>query len=262
MIDFTKVKVHEAPRWVVVGDVHGCAHELAVMRKLLDDRYGTSQYGFASVGDLVDRGPHSIVALSLMTQVYGATVVRGNHDDKFGRWLKGNPVKINGGLDATILEYEQFLMDGHDLTAIEQAVQELPFFTVLKNTIDDSYVILVHAAILPWMINAEFDGLVRKYCLYGEVHGEIGPDGYPVRSMDWIEKWAEYDNISVVYGHTPVVDIDRRGNTYNVDTGCVFGGKLTAFDTVDKSVAAEVRSVKPHAHRPGWETFYPIANDG
>jgi protein phosphatase len=69
-------------------------------------------------------------------------------------------------------------------------------------------------------------GAVRSFCLYGETTGEIDEFGLPVR-----HNWAmEYrGKAKVVYGHTPVPEAEWLNNTIDIDTGCVFGGKLTAL---------------------------------
>jgi len=62
--------------------------------------------------------------------------------------------------------------------------------------------------------------------LYGDITGEKHPDGSPVR-----RDWAQYykGKPYIVYGHTPVREVRKVGRTYNIDTGAVFGGKLSAL---------------------------------
>src|SRR5260370_17295366 len=69
-------------------------------------------------------------------------------------------------------------------------------------------------------------GAVRDFALYGETTGETDEFGLPIR-YDWA---AEYrGKAMLVYGHTPVPEAEWLNNTINIDTGCVFGGKLTAL---------------------------------
>ena len=69
-------------------------------------------------------------------------------------------------------------------------------------------------------------GKVRDFALYGETTGETDEFGLPVR-YNWA---AEYRGPAmVVYGHTPVPEPEWLNRTVNIDTGCVFGGKLTAL---------------------------------
>ncbi len=67
---------------------------------------------------------------------------------------------------------------------------------------------------------------VRDFCLYGETTGETDEWGLPVRS-NWAASYR--GRAMVVYGHTPVVEPVWLNRTINVDTGCAFGGKLTAL---------------------------------
>jgi protein phosphatase len=86
---------------------------------------------------------------------------------------------------------------------------------------------------------------VRELALYGETTGEIDEFGLPVRS----DCAAAYrGNTAVIYGHTPIVRADWVNNTLCIDTGCVFGGKLTALRWPEKElveVAAEQTWFEP-----------------
>ena len=74
-------------------------------------------------------------------------------------------------------------------------------------------------------------GKVRDFALYGETTGETDEFGLPVR-YNWA---AEYRGAAmVVYGHTPVPEPEWLNRTVNIDTGCVFGGKLTALRYPEK----------------------------
>jgi len=89
-------------RVIVVGDIHGCFDEFM----LLLDKCGYSVGDIVvATGDLVDRGPKIMETLEWFIDTPGAYSVEGNHDNKFRRYLNGNPVKVANGLDCTI---EQF----------------------------------------------------------------------------------------------------------------------------------------------------------
>jgi len=76
---------------------------------------------------------------------------------------------------------------------------------------------------------------VREFALYGETTGEIDEFGLPVRA-DWAAAYR--GGTTVVYGHTPVPEVQWVNNTLCVDTGCVFGGKLTALRWPEKTLVA------------------------
>ena len=69
-------------------------------------------------------------------------------------------------------------------------------------------------------------GRVRAFALYGDTTGETDEFGLPVR-LDWARDYRGH--AAVVYGHTPVPEAEWLNGTANIDTGCVFGGKLTAL---------------------------------
>lgn len=70
------------------------------------------------------------------------------------------------------------------------------------------------------------DKKVKTFALYGDITGEKHPDGSPIR-RDWAQNYA--GQTLIVYGHTPVREVRKINQTYNIDTGAVFGNKLTAL---------------------------------
>lgn len=85
-------------------------------------------------------------------------------------------------------------------------------------------------------------GKVRDFALYGETTGETDEYGLPVR-YNWA---AEYrGKAMVVYGHTPVAEPEWLNRTINIDTGCVFGGKLTALRYPERELVS-VPAVKTY----------------
>src|SRR5204863_2243151 len=91
--------------------------------------------------------------------------------------------------------------------------------------LDDGKLVVAHAG-MKEIMQGRGSGAVRDFALYGETTGETDEFGLPVR-YNWA---AEYHGVAqVVYGHTPVPQPEWLNRTINIDTGCVFGGKLSAL---------------------------------
>jgi protein phosphatase len=161
-----------------------------------------------------------------------AICVPGNHENKFLRKLRGKNVKINHGLEKTLAEIEALPAEWR-----EHHTKELKEFLdtlVSHYVLDDGRLVVAHAG-----MKQEYQGRgsaqVREFALYGETTGEIDEFGLPIR-YNWA---AEYrGKAMVVYGHTPVLSAEWVNNTINIDTGCVFGGKLTALRYPEKALVS------------------------
>jgi protein phosphatase len=220
----------------IIGDVHGCADELVeLMRKLGysvrlegegDKRRAvtTAPQGRRAffVGDLVDRGPKSPDVLRIVMDMVAAGqafCVPGNHDDKLLRWLKGREVKIGHGLERTIAQ-----LDGASdafKARIAAFVEGLPYHAWLEG----GALAIAHAGVRENMLGRNSPN-VRSFCLFGDTSGRPDENGLPER-FDWAADY--HGKTPVVYGHTPVAEPEWLNNTVCIDTGCVFGGKLTAL---------------------------------
>jgi diadenosine tetraphosphatase ApaH/serine/threonine PP2A family protein phosphatase len=174
------------------------------------------------VGDLVDRGPNSPEVLRLVMQMCEegkAWCVVGNHDDKLKRFLEGKNVKINHGLETTV---EQLKTETADF---RKKANHFLSKLVSHYVFDDGKLVVAHAGLREDM-QGRTSGAVRSLCMYGETTGEIDSFGLPVR-INWA---ADYrGKAMVIFGHTPVPTAEWLNNTMDIDTGCVFGGKLTAL---------------------------------
>lgn len=225
----------------IIGDVHGCFDELVELLARLgyqvSDSDDPDSFGYSVshpqgrrvvfLGDLVDRGPGIVPVLRLaMSMVRGGTAlcVPGNHDMKLMRKLKGRDVQVTHGLAESMAQL------GQETEGFRRRVAEFLDSLVSHYVLDGGKLVVAHAGMKEEM-QGRGSGKVRDFALYGETSGETDEFGLPVR-LDWA---AEYrGKAMVVYGHTPVPEPEWLNHTVNIDTGCVFGGKLTALRYPEK----------------------------
>jgi polynucleotide kinase-phosphatase len=245
----------------IVGDVHGCRAELETLLttlgwELVRDAAGwpvdaTHPQGRTAVfvGDLVDRGPDSPGVLRLvmgMVAAGHALCVPGNHEQKLLRKLRGRDVQLTHGLPETL---RQLAAEPPEFT--EQVATWIDGL-VSHYRLDRGRLVVAHAG-LKEQYQGRASGRVRSFCLYGETTGETDEYGLPVRYP-----WAnDYRGAAlVVYGHTPTPKAEWVNHTICIDTGCVFGGELTALRYPEKQLvgvpAAKVyyEPVKPLVAAP------------
>lgn len=212
----------------LIGDIHGCRSELTSLLRALgwtvDGDVATPPPGRRAVllGDLVDRGPDIAGVLRLVMRAVEsghALCVVGNHEDKLAKALSGRAVTVSHGLAASL---EQLALQTPEFTMHVRAfIAGLPTHLVL----DDGRLIAAHAGFKPELLDAS-PKKVRAFALYGDTTGEIDALGYPVR-RDWAQEYR--GDAAIVYGHTPIKDPAWVNGTICLDTGCVFGGRLTAL---------------------------------
>ena len=234
---------HESGPFDVIGDVHGCRAEL---EQLLTELGYTLERDAAGrpvgarhpasrraifVGDLVDRGPDTPGVLRLVMGMVAAGTafcVAGNHEVKLLKALRGKNVKRSHGLDASMEQLEA--------ETEEFRTQAARFIDGLVGhyVLDGGRLVVAHAGLIE-RYHGRASGRVREFCLYGQTTGETDEYGLPVRYP-----WAtEYRGRAVVlYGHTPVPAPEWLNNTLCLDTGCVFGGRLTALNYPERTAVS------------------------
>jgi polynucleotide kinase-phosphatase len=240
----------------IIGDVHGCFDELKELLEKLGYQITRRADGFFDVenpagrkavfvGDLVDRGPNSPDVLRLvmsMTRTKKAFCVPGNHEAKLHKYLTGRNVTVSHGLAETIAQLK------NETEKFRRKVAEFIDSLVSHYVFDDGKLVVAHAG-LKENLQGRGSGKVREFALYGETTGETDEFGLPIR-YNWA---ADYrGKASVVYGHVPTPEAEWLNNTICIDTGCVFGGKLTALRYPER----EIVSVK--AAKVYYEPVKPI----
>ncbi|MEU0943199.1 polynucleotide kinase-phosphatase [Streptomyces canus] len=234
----------------IVGDIHGCAGELEVLLGKLGYVDGVHPEGRTAVfvGDLVDRGPDSpgvLRRVMSMVKSGNALCVPGNHENKYGRYLKGRKVQHTHGLAETIEQMESVPDE------FRAEVREFIDGLVSHYVLDGGRLVVCHAG-LPEKYHGRTSGRVRSHALYGDTTGETDEFGLPVR-YPWAEDYR--GRAAVVYGHTPVPEATWLNNTICLDTGAVFGGKLTALRWPEREL------VDVPAERVWYEPTKPLRSE-
>ncbi len=221
----------------IIGDIHGCYEELKTLFQELGYVKQDGQWKHPEgrkpvfLGDLVDRGPDSLGVLRLVMKMVGegqAWCVPGNHDIKLLKWLNGKNVQLTHGLQQTVEQLQT------ETPEFRQSVKKFIDGLISHYVFDEGNLVVAHAGLREEM-QGRGSGGVREFCLYGETTGETDEFGLPVR-YNWA---AEYKGrATVVYGHTPVPEAQWFNRTIDIDTGCVFGGKLTALRYPEKELVS------------------------
>ena len=247
--DVEAVEIEREPSWTdrsfdhgpfdIVGDIHGCYDELIALLEKLG--YEVADDASAAVhpegrkavflGDVVDRGPSTPAVLRLvmgMVASGSALCVPGNHENKLIRALRGRDVQVTHGLAESLAQLE------NETSEFRRQALEFLDGLVSHFVLDDGRLVVAHAGMREEM-QGRASAAVRAFALYGETTGETDEFGLPVR-YPWA---AEYRGKAlVVYGHTPVPKSEWVNNTINIDTGCVFGGALTALRYPEKELVS------------------------
>ncbi|MGI9005186.1 MAG: polynucleotide kinase-phosphatase, partial [Streptosporangiaceae bacterium] len=217
-----------------IGDVHGCLAELEALLGTLGFVVTRDEAGRPAgarhpggrraifLGDLVDRGPGTPGVLRLvmgMVSAGDALCVPGNHENKLLRAMRGRKVQVSHGLAESLAQLDA------EPAGFRTEVEAFLDGLVSHYVLDGGKVVVCHAG-LPERYQGRASGRVRSFCLYGDTTGETDEFGLPVRYP-----WAtDYRGPALVlYGHTPVPEPEWVNNTLCLDTGCVFGGRLTAL---------------------------------
>jgi len=233
---------HETGPFDVIGDVHGCRLELEQLLTSLGwalERDGAGRAAGAAhpegrravfVGDLVDRGPDTPGVLRLvmgMVSARTAFCVPGNHEAKLLRALRGRNVTVSHGLAESLAQLEQ------EPESFRDSVAAFIDGLVSHYVLDGGRLVVAHAG-LSERLQGRASARVRSFCLYGQTTGETDEYGLPVR-YPWAQEYR--GRAMVLYGHTPVPAPEWVNNTMCLDTGCVFGGSLTALRYPERTMA-------------------------
>ncbi len=232
----------------IIGDIHGCYQELLLLIERLGYQQQESVFThpedrqLAFVGDATDRGPESLNVLRLLFALQDADILNyspGNHCNKLFRFFKGHDVQLAHGLEMTVAEWEQLPKPEKQQFRKRYIhfYEQLPHYQQFSNDL-----IIAHAGLKADMIGKPLSRKIAVFVLYGDVTGKFHADGRPIR-RDWAKSYT--GDKWVVYGHTPTEKPYIINRTVNIDTGCVFGGALSAFRYPEKDIVS-VPSLQPY----------------
>jgi protein phosphatase len=245
--DIADIEIIRTPLWNnrksetgpfdIIGDVHGCYDELCELLTELGYEVNAADFIAKSpanrkavfLGDLCDRGPKNIEVLRLvmnMVKAGSAFCISGNHDMKLLKKLKGADVQLTHGLDRTVKQLEA--QDKDFVTKVKDFLDGL----ISHYVFDNGNLVVAHAGCKE-NYQGRGSGRVREFCLYGDTNGEIDEYGLPVR-LPWANEYR--GKALVVFGHIPSQEVQIINNTACIDTGCVFGGKLSAYCYPEKEI--------------------------
>jgi hypothetical protein len=193
-------------RTVIVGDVHGCRAELSAL---------LARVGFAAgdrlvmVGDLVVRGPDPAGTLDLLAEV-GARSVRGNHEDRLLR-VRAGDAPANSAQRAVI---------GALAPRHWAVIEALPLWLDLP----EHGVRVVHAGVVPGL---PIERQAPRSLMYMRCLSAAGQPVEKRTGTPWGARYAGPPH--VVFGHNAQADPQIHPAATGLDTGCVYGGRLTAL---------------------------------
>jgi hypothetical protein len=209
-------------RTIVVGDVHGCLEELRSLLERASFRPGEDQ--LLMVGDLVNKGPDSVGVVRLVRSLQGRAVM-GNHDDLVCRCLVARRAKDDGGFPDSVRRIVKKL-DEEDAAWLEA----LPLWLALP----EHHAIVAHAGLAP---NVPLGSQRRETLLSAR---SIRSDGSITKRIEegrpWASLWPGPEH--VFFGHDAVRGLQRWPYATGLDTGCVYGGRLTAMVLPERTLVS------------------------
>lgn len=209
-----------AGRWIAIGDIHGCRAEF---ERLLETVRPDASDAVVLVGDLVNRGPdsHGVIRIA---ESLGATCLLGNHERRLLAYREHR--------DADALKpYDKD-------TLAQLTLEDWTFLERMQLTCEVAAIgtVFVHGGFLPQLPWKE-----QEADIVTEIQ-VVDPDGHARKRSDapdaphWSSLWAGPP--FVVYGHTPLDAVQWTAWTCGIDTGCVYGGALTACIFPEKRLVA------------------------
>ncbi len=217
--DFTPFSDDDRMRTIVIGDVHGCFDEVQDLLKKV--KYDQINDRLIFAGDIIDRGPKSKQIIEFVASQPNTHMVMGNHENKFIRYLRGNPISITDGLQDTIDQLSTELESEANREGLLFFFENLPYAIKL-----DENLYVVHAGIDPrYSVEAQKQNVliyIRNHAPGRVFSDPSAPPWYEVERAE-----ASKDQV-ILFGHNTQADTSNATNAVALDGGCVFGDELRA----------------------------------
>lgn len=231
-------------RLIAIGDIHGCVGELELLLNKLNI---TESDAVIFLGDLVDRGPSSGLVVELIAELCrlgNYYCVQGNHDNKHVRYTRHEYIKNNDSSYKNPMKPNETFLQAHSQLNMNNLVflATLPHAIVVYNSITEGVYrtgfvpiyCFVHAGLAPSMFKQDPQAFIRnRYFI--EKYSKLMPAKTYCIDNQWYvpegaKPWYEYYSqpFTTVYGHAVHSEPLVVNKTIGIDTGCCFGGKLTA----------------------------------
>jgi len=210
------------PRVIAIGDVHGCIDELQDLLRQCDYRPGDL---VVFLGDLVCKGPDSISVVQMAREI-GAIGVRGNHDFEVVRWHQA----IKSGVDPPVVRSEHFHIASCLSKADMKWMHSLPWY-IMSRELESLF---VHAGFVSGIrLKKQNPRLMMNM-------RSILPDGTVTskffNNWPWARLWDGPQ--TVLFGHDADRGLQQYEHAIGLDTGCVYGGRLTACILPEKRLVS------------------------
>ena len=235
----------------IIGDIHGCFDEFIMLAEKLGYSVTEKKGCYSAIhpegrklvflGDLGDRGPKSDHMFQLVMDLVErgeAFAVLGNHDIKLLKYLNKKAINLTHGFDKTVAALNA--REGTFSERLKAFLHNL----VSHYVFDEGRLVVAHAGLKEEM-HGRGSSFVREFALYGETTGERDEFGLPIRN-NWAQNYK--GKATVVYGHVAVPEAVWLNNTIDIDTGCVYGNKLTALRYPERVLVSV----------PAKETYYEL----
>lgn len=205
-------------RAIIVGDVHGCSAEL---RTLLDRvGYVRGSDTLVFVGDLVARGPDSLGVLDVVRES-GGIIVRGNHEDRLLAWRHAMLARARGEF---ALAPDLGRLHNEVAHSLRTEDWELLESTPVTHFLESNQTLVVHAGLVPGIPLEQQDPRIMMRIRSVGDRGEARDHG---GATPWGARYMGPPH--VVFGHAASLDAQLHPFATGIDTGCVYGGYLTAM---------------------------------